>query len=518
MPTNRRSFLFHVIRHVLPALLLGVCLASTAHARRGGELTVKVVDADSGEPIACRMHLKNAAGRPVKMGRLPFWKDHFVFPGEVTLELKKGNYTFEIERGPEYLRTSGHFTINDNAEDEKIVRLRRIVDMKAEGWWSGDLHIHRAVKDIPLLVEAEDLHVAPVITWWNNKNIWDDGLPEQPLVAMEGQRFYELLGGEDERGGGAVLFFGLKKPLEIQGSDREYPPSMKFVEQARAQPDAWIDIEKPFWWDVPIWLASGMVDSIGLANNHMCRSTMLDNEAWGKPRTQRDYPSPTGNGLWSQDIYYHILNSGLRIPPTAGSASGVLPNPVGYNRVYAHVGEEFSYERWWEAVRAGRVVVTNGPLIRPLVEGQYPGHVFHGEAGEVRELEIGLTLTAQDKVRYLEVVKNGEVVVTQRLDEWIENNGQLPPLEFAESGWFLVRVIADVDETFRFASTGPYYVEIDDEPQRISRSSVEFFRDWVEERTAAIKLDDADQQAEVMRHIDTARTFWKERLDRANAE
>ena len=28
-------------------------------------------------------------------------------------------------------------------------------------------------------------------------------------------------------------------------------------------------------------------------------------------------------------IYYHLLNCGLRVPPSAGSASGVLPNPVG---------------------------------------------------------------------------------------------------------------------------------------------------------------------------------------------
>ena len=39
------------------------------------------------------------------------------------------------------------------------------------------------------------------------------------------------------------------------------------------------------------------------------------------------------DGYWTQDIYYALLNCGLRIPPSAGSASGVLPNPVGYNRV-----------------------------------------------------------------------------------------------------------------------------------------------------------------------------------------
>ncbi|MCA9101639.1 MAG: CehA/McbA family metallohydrolase, partial [Planctomycetales bacterium] len=430
------------------AVFLGLCFvlgpADAALARRGGELTVKVVDAETGEPLACRMHLMDVAGRPVKSGRLPFWHDHFVFPGEVTLDLKRGNYTFEIERGPEYLEVTGYFTINDNSSDEKTVPLRRIVDMKGEGWWSGDLHIHRPVDDIPLLMEAEDLHVAPVITWWNERNEWKGESPQHRVIELPGQRYYDPLAGEDERGGGAVLFFGLDEPLKLRGADREFPPSMRFIKQAREQSGAWIDVEKPFWWDVPIWLASGQVDSVGLANNHMCRSSMLDNEAWGRPRSKRDYPSPTGNGLWSQDIYYHILNAGLRIPPTAGSASGVLPNPVGYNRVYAYVDGECTYDAWWEAVRAGRVVVTNGPLIRPNVEGHPPGHTFHGAAGEPLELEVGLTLTTRDALRYVEIVKNGKVVVSERVDEWAKKNGRFPPLTFDESGWFLVRVIADV--------------------------------------------------------------------------
>src|SRR5262249_705740 len=80
------------------------------------------------------------------------------------------------------------------------------------------------------------------------------------------------------------------------------------------------------------------IDSIGLANNHMCRDRMYEDEAWGKPRIAERLPAPLGNGYWSQEIYYHVLNCGLRIPPSAGSASGVLPNPVGYDRVYVHVG------------------------------------------------------------------------------------------------------------------------------------------------------------------------------------
>ena len=69
----------------------------------GGQLKIEVVDRDTGKPLACRMHLTNAAKRPLKAPRVPFWHDHFVFSGSITLKLPKGEYAFEIERGPEYL-------------------------------------------------------------------------------------------------------------------------------------------------------------------------------------------------------------------------------------------------------------------------------------------------------------------------------------------------------------------------------------------------------------------------------
>ena len=128
--------------------------------------------------------------------------------------------------------------------------------------------------------------------------------------------------GEDEREGGALLYFGLRTPLDIETENREFPSPMQFVKDARQRSaDVWIDIEKPFWWDVPVWLASGQMNSIGVANNHMCRSQMYPSEAWGKPRDDQRLPPPLGNGFWTQEIYYHMLNSGLRIPPSAGSAS-----------------------------------------------------------------------------------------------------------------------------------------------------------------------------------------------------
>ena len=430
-----------------------------------------------------------------------------------------GQYTFEIERGPEYKVRAGSFEINQGATDNTEVTMERFVDMKQLGWWSGDLHVHRPPKDIPLLMLAQDLHVVPVVTWWNETTAWKDAeLPDPPLVSFDNDRFYQLLAGEDERGGGALLYFNLAKPLALPPrADREFPPMSQFLELARQQPGVHVDIEKPFWWEMPVWVALGGVDSVGLAHNHLWRSGMLDNEAWGKPRDKVFYPSPRGNGYWSQDIYYHLLNCGLRIPPSAGSASGVLDNPVGYNRVYVYCGETLTYDAWWEGLRAGRVVVTNGPLLRPRVNDELPGHVFPAQLGEVLELSVKLDMSLRDPVDYLEVVQNGKVVHEVRLDEYRNRKGVLPPVVFETSGWMLVRAVTKNTETFRFATTGPYYVEFNGTP-RISGKSVQFFQDWIEERVKLLELDDPTQKSAVRAYYDRARAFWQAKKSQANAE
>ena len=500
------------------------CTAWSAIAAEG-RLEVRVVDKGSGQSLAARMHLKDGRGKAVRPPKVPFWRDHFVFDGVIGLELPLGNYTFELECGPEYKLQTGYFTLERDANDTKTIEMQRFVDMKKEGWWSGDLHIHRPVEEMELHMRAEDLHVAPVMTWWNNRNQWQGlSLPKNPLVKFDGNRFYQVMAGEDEREGGALLYFNLSQPLPIAGSQREYPSPVKFLDQAREKDGVHIDVEKPFWWDMPVWVATGKIDSMGLANNHQHRDGMLDNEAWGKPRPAASYPSPHGNGLWSQHIYYQLLNCGLRIPPSAGSASGVLPNPVGYNRVYVYCGPELEWDQWWENLRRGRVVVTNGPLLWPRVfgpgaerEGALPGHVFHADQGKQLELEIALNLSTRDPIDYLEVVQDGRAVHEVRLDQLAKSGGKLPPVKFDRSGWFLIRAVTSNQKTYRFASTGPYYVEIGYQP-RISKKAAQFFVDWVYERAGRIKLDDPGQKDEVLEHHRQARNFWQKKLAEANAE
>jgi hypothetical protein len=500
------------------SILFSSLLCAQLLAVVGGVVEIRVTDKDSGEPVAVRMHLKNQRGMPVKPAGHPFWKDHFVFDHKIELKLPAGQYTFEMERGPEFRVRSGNFTIKSGASGNEVTTMHRFVDMKKEGWWSGDLHIHRPPKDIRLLMLAEDLHIAPVITWWNKKNLWmDKKLPEPLLVPVGNQRFYHLLAGEDERGGGALLYFNLNRPLQITAAEREFPSSGRFLVKSQEFEGCHVDIEKPFWWDMPMWVASGMVDSIGLCNNHMLRSGMLANEAWGKPRDTGRFPGVLGNGLWTQNIYYRLLETGHRIPPSAGSASGVLANPVGYNRVYVHCGEKLDYAAWWKGLREGKVVVTNGPLLRPYVNDQLPGHVFKAAQGESVSLQPRLNLSLRDKVEYLEVVKNGSVIHEVRLADYAAMGGQLPAVNFKESGWLLIRAVTNNPKTYRFASTGPYYVEIG-ETRRISRSAARFFLEWVKERIEKLPLDDPEQREEVLKYHRAAQVYWQQVVDAGNVD
>jgi hypothetical protein len=499
-------------------LAMGMLVTSARAKVEMGRVEITVLDSSTSKPVPCRVHLKDAKGKGLKADRFPFWNDHFVCRGQVALDLPPGLYTVEIERGPEYSLFTDSCTLAAGRPKELRVELKRLVDMPAKGWWPGDTHVHRRLEDIELLMRAEELHIAPVITWWNKRNLWAKApLPDEPLVRFDGNRFYHKMAGEDEREGGALLYFHLKRPLAITEATREFPSPLKFAQDARKHKGVWIEAEKPFWWDVPVWVAAGQVDSIGIANNHMCRDKMSETEAWGKPRVVERYPAPRGNGYWTQDIYYRLLNCGLRIPPTAGSASGVLPNPVGYNRVYVHTGKELTWEKWWNGLREGRSFVTNGPMLLVRANGKMPGQVFTAAPRETVKLDLEGELKTRDTIRFVEIIRDGEVEKRVSVAEFART-GSLGTLTFTTSGWFLVRAVAENPRTFRFASTAPFYVEVGDAKRRVSKSAVKFFLDWVKERATRVKLDDAKQRDEVLKHHTAAEKFWKDLLERANAE
>jgi hypothetical protein len=435
---------------------------------------MEVVDKATGLPIPARMHL--SAGkqvlpaataqarpkRPVKLnmpGTAEFG-GHFYLDGAATLPLRAGPYTFELEATPEYLNQTGGFEIQRHADDSKRIEMRRFVDLQKEGWYGGDLDVHRNAKDLPLIMRAEGLRLVP--------NVDASKTPDE-------------------------------LPLDVDGH---------------------LIARTPYAWNLPVWLASSKLDAIQLIHRHSLRDGVVDNENDGRARDKTFFPGPHGNGRWSETVYYHVLNCGLRMPPAAGSGSGANDNPVGTNRVYVHCGSEFSDATWWDGLEAGRVFVTNGPLLRTTVEGEPPGYVFQLEPGRPLELEIGLNLATRTPVEYLQVIKNGDVAAEVRLADWKDKKGKLPPITFDSSGWFLVRAVTSNPQVYQFASTGPYYAELDGKP-RISKKGVQFLLDWIDAAEARLrKLPNLDESKlkEQLAEQESARMFFTELLAAANAE
>lgn len=512
-PSSVRTI--YVVRCI--ALVLACSGAQALQAVPRGDLTLQVTDLDSGKPIPIRMHLHDQRNRSIKPPKLVGNKHYFVFDREITLSLKPGQYSFQMERGPEYRRRRGSFTIDRDSHDIKSLTMQRFVDMSREGWWAGDLAVTSETKNLELLMRAEDLHVAPVVTWDNQRVRWQQtALPQNPLVQFDENRFMHLLAGQDSRLGGTLRFFNAKSPLETTKVTPEFPSAVTFLKQARDQ-SAHVDIGDPFSPDLPLWIASGMTHSLNICSSQLVRDLAPKRSPLRPFAGVSQFPDKYGNGDWAQQVYYHLLNCGLRIPMTAGSGFGENGNPLGNNRVYVYCGTELTWEHWWRALQAGRTVVTNGPMLRPRVNNQLPGFVFEGFAEEKFELEVGLKLSMREKVDYLEIVKNGQVIHHVMLDEYAKQQGRLPKVEFSQSGWMLVRAVVDNPSTYQFASSGPYYVKIG-ETARVSRNSAQFFLDWLFERAKQLDIEDPQQKQSVLRYHRAARDFWQKLLASANAE
>ena len=178
---------------------------------------------------------------------------------------------------------------------------------------------------------------------------------------------------------------------------------------------------------------------------------------------------------------------------------------------------ELSWTKWWDSVRRGRVFVSNGPLLRVKANGELPGAVFQlSKRGELKVKLAGL-LDSRDPIKAVEIIRNGAVVQTLPASK-LKRGGQFATLTFKESGWFLVRAITAMPETFRFASTAPFYVEAPGQPVRVSRKSAQFFLDWVRERMAAIKLDEPKQLEEVLAYQRQAEQFWQKKVSKATCD
>lgn len=436
------------------------------HNQIWGSLQVTINDKETGRPLKAKCYLTDSVNEPWSpSGAITYVKPmerHFIASGEFQISLPPGKYNLRVERGTEYQPFARTFEIRPaNLQDEKI-ELVRWINMNARGWYSGDLHNHRDLPDMPELLLAEDLNLAPTLTTWvfgfhmmptRQPAVGDT----QAIRQVDATHAYSIFDTEIEGLGpvsGAVGLVGITSPLRIR-SDQLSPLNSVYAEMARRQ-GGYVDAEKISWRDGMALIALGQVDFAGLVYNSFTPHGV--EPGWGvSPTNKPEYRQPINAPLWAMELYYKFLNCGFKLPVSAGTASGVKWVPLGYNRVYVQLPRGFSYRDWFKGLKVGRSFATNGPMLFLSVDGHEPGSSIELPAGG-RRLRIHVETVSNGNLDRLEIIWKGQVVKTVQATGDVQNLKADFEADAPSSGWFAARAFEKPTETVRFAHTSPVYV------------------------------------------------------------
>jgi len=416
------------------------------------------------------------------------------------------------EHGLEYRRVEKSLSVADNGVTSVTLAFQPWIQMRKLGWWSGDLHVHRPPGDAERAVRAEDLNFCPVITDWPRRegsqfqtgDIWGDDA--KAVMGIDDTHFLTLRNAEDERGGGAWLFLQLPSPLKDLGKSTDWwPPALSFIRQARekTRPSStfpWIDTEKPFWWEVPVVMALVPSDSMEILCNHVTEYGVEASEAWGRPR-EGSFAGREGWLNYVLSLYYHYLNLGFHLSASAGGASGVLPNPIGYNRDYVNISGPFSVEKWFAGLRDGSSFVTNGPVL------------FFRVSSQGGAMKATIEARAAEPIDRVEVVADGEVIQWYPLEAGTVNFQAELSFDPQNYAWIAARCFLRGGDTLRFAHTSPIYL-----PGHYDcRPDAQYYVDWMHDLIAQAvenpkRFPSAAEQAQELDTYKQALAFYQQKL------
>ena len=472
-----------------------------------GRLNVRILSDDDGEPTPAMVNLiwkKNgrprAPGNVVDMG--PQFdsmgnstaRRHAALPGKLggqiwwcvagpfDIQLPPGDWEMNVRRGLEHVPETATFVIESGKTVDQTIRPRRWVDMRQEGWYSGDDHVHarimndRDAENIMNWARAEDLHMSNIVKMGDIHRTF---FPQRGF----GSDFRVI---HDDY----VLSPGQECP---RTSELGHTMAMNINEMVR-------DTDKYYLYD---WIFDKVHAQGGLtgychvlSNGFHVHRDMSMNILKGKV----DFVELLQFGRLRTDLFYDFLNTGFKMTASAGSD---VPwgGTVGEVRLYAYVGRNaFSADAWFEAVRAGRTFVTNGPMIEFRVEGALPGDEVklarHEKGRQLRVKARAWGSAGRMLPVELEIIRHGEVVRKATPDSDSQSELVLDFEVDSEFGYWIAARAKGSDGSQ--AHTTPVYVV--QEPLRF----------WKHEAAQELIASRLDSLAEIEKLVSDARQREKD--------
>ncbi len=487
--------------HVLVPLM-AISSAIDLRAADTGTLKVTVREAGGEAPLPCRAWVDAGEQRlfePASASCTPYKRDRsFSCDGSFEIAVPAGPANVHVERGKEYLPVDRPVTIQAGETAELKVELERWIDMKADGWYSADLHVHFGKDDLRVLRQlalADDVNWLPAFSYWNDFHEDWPAWPEGRSVSAGGHHLVTLaneeierIGGEPFESVGALFIFGLDRPVYVERHDHQYPPDAALARIAkRTSPGCIIDTDKPLWAENVVTMGLGLFDTVQVCHNHYHREKTIP-VGWGMVGSDIEEQS----GEWGDDelfvrtnmIYYRWLNCGFRLAVTGGSAIGVMPVPLGYNRTYAKLDGELTEASYIAAIRAGRTFATSGPMLTLSVDGHEVGSTIEIAGANDTSLRASVDLRSIEPIDTLDLVQNGRVVHVEQMSEKkpkpVLKHTSRVSVRPTRSGWVAARAVYRApDGRLREAHTSPVYVTVDGKPTA-SKRDAEYMIRWID--------------------------------------
>jgi hypothetical protein len=481
---------------------------------------LRVLDQD-GRPTTAAFTFRDRLGRvyPSQTRRLApdfgFHPQVYRHYGE-TVSLQPGKYTVSYTRGPEYLVLRREITVPAAATHEETFELKRWIHPAAQGWYSGDHHVHAAgcahyesptegvtPEDMMRHVLGEDLNVGCCLSWgpcWYHQKRYFEGKTNALSTPDHLLRYDVEVSGFPSSHCGHICLLRLR--------EQDYPGT-KLIED-------WPS------WDLPIFRwAKAQNGVVGFAHS-----------GWGldagpiKELPNYIVPPMSGIGaneylvdvahgqcdfistvdtpsVWELNIWYHTLNCGYRC-----RISGETDFPciygerVGLGRSYVHLDDKLTFDDWAEGIKQGRSYVSDGKshLIGSTVNGLEAGiknsEVQLDQPGQVEvKAKVAALLepkptpetervrkTPLDRQPYwdlerarigdtrkvpVEVVVNGKSVDKKEIVADGTEQEVAFSVPIAQSSWVCLRI-------FPSSHTNPVFVLVGGKPIRASKRSAEW--------------------------------------------
>jgi len=434
-----------------------------------GRVRLRVLGSD-GKAMPARVYLKASDGRAYSPDGgfhrvIAATETHYFHTtGESEIEVPAGQTVIEAMRGHEYRPRSVTVEVPAGGVQNATIRLERLIDLPARGWYSGDTHVHDLHQgEFGLSHEtfynqliAEDLHVTNALIHMDGTRLmgrWGD-LTGKPHPLSTSQHILQY--GEEFRGSlGHISMIGISKYILPfnggEGGTAYAQPALEwtYFDAARAQGGI-AGFVHPY--NRPVTQASGAASTLIPVDIALGKGDFYDIGAL------------VSDEVGSAEMYYRFLNCGFRIAATSGTDnfSDVWRDPPpGADRAYVRVQGPLNLQNWMAGIKAQRTFGSTGPILLLEVAGKQPGDEIALNADAPPTLRVRAEAVSIAPIERLEIIVNGKVAQSVKASDPLrivfDGDVAIP-----QGGWIAARVIGPssryVTDSYAFAQTSAVYV------------------------------------------------------------